>query len=515
VMAMCPEDVFLTIENEIVFQGRRRSVIIDIKSETKTQFSVETILYGNGVRDDSPCIVSIERGRKLLHSPVTLKWDGGLSDALDLALINAGARSTIELRIACVELISAIIFSVSGPDLYRWRRRGQDYSLPKSGFKALLGSNAVGRVRDTLLRIFTCEPSYRDLGCDQAYDDLCVKLADAVPSSLCKCNKCFANVVTCKYRRERCTKEAAELWTAIHVIVTRGVLACFVTADENACIRLSCSCATYMTVLRSIPLTCSDCNPRCLSAPNRSFGTVEFHAYILDIVSKSSGPKRTLGVSLGACSIFAATIQNPLFQCPQDQMYVLADGQFHDEHNSYEFVAAKQCLDRRKLAVESITRPLIVPSSLGVNSLVAITARGIGNGLTIRTVVQMSTKTLSLDLYKQHIAYLGVNIAVTCGHNTRNCLSDGPVPVITTSVVAPAVFRLSDLQRWRLHERSARRRVKDETQPGIGMVLTHKSPEAQFLACVPDTPTLFQGDSCLDCAVEHADKSGFELIIQS
>lgn len=508
VMALCPEDTMVTIENEIVSQGQRRSVVIAIQSETPSQFSVESILYDGGARSNAH-IVSVEVGRKLSLSPISLKWDGCLSDALDLALINVGARSTVALRISCVELISAIIFSVSGGDLHA----GPVGRLPENGFRALLGSNAVSRVRDTLQHTFNCEPSATHMRCDEAYNDLLVKIADVVPSSACRCNRSFGDgcfTDPWKVRFRDCRKcRVAELWGVLDGIVTRGIVASFVTAEENTCIRLSIDDrADYRLGGRLL---------RCISKlPNGqgcSFGIVELHAYILGLNSKFKTGQggRRLGVSSGACSIFPATIQNPLFQSPQELTYVLADGQFHDEHNSYQLVTSDKCSGRR-IAVNSITGPPVVPSNLGAISSLTMSARGVRDQLTIRTMIQMSTKTLSVDFYEQHLAYMGVNIATTCGHNTRNPLSRSPVAIITTSVAAPAVFEMPRLP-W--DDKRSRGQIRNDTQPALGMALTHQSPESQFLACVPRTPTLFQGDSCLDCAVEQAHAAGFELVIQS
>jgi hypothetical protein len=42
VTALCPEDVWISVEGQLIFQGDRRSVMVSIKSEVPTQFSLET-----------------------------------------------------------------------------------------------------------------------------------------------------------------------------------------------------------------------------------------------------------------------------------------------------------------------------------------------------------------------------------------------------------------------------------------------------------------------------------------
>ena len=178
------------------------------------------------------------------------------------------------------------------------------------------------------------------------------------------------------------------------------------------------------------------------------------------------------------------------------------DDQFHDEHNYYEVVSTDIC-SKRQILLESILDPPIVPSSLGVHTHLTPTARAIRDELRIRTKVQVSTKTVSLDFYKQHLAYMGVNIGTTCGHDTRNPLPQSPVTVTATTVSASGVDGF-DFPKCN----------KERNLLKIGMVLTHKNAEAQFLACVWDKPTLFQGDSCLNCTVKEAYELGVELVIQ-
>jgi len=518
VMALCPDDCLVTVENEIIFQGERRSVIFDIQSASPTQFSIESILYTSGQSQTNPRIVSIEFGRRIFFSPINLKWDGCFSAALDLALATVGASFTVQVRISCVELICAIICSVSGTDLGKDSEMSHRKwtTLPWEGFRGLLGPDGLHRVRETLKRTFLCEPSFTILECDKAYNQLCVSLANAVPSTSCVCNQCFKD--------ERLTNhwlhifqykpscKVVEVVRTIDWLITRGIAASFVAAGQDTCIRMSLDRGTAQPstgpgILQHIPEVIAPTT--LIKAWHYPYFTViDLHTSILGLLAPKRpqghfGDAKRLGVSSGACSIFPSTIQNPLFQAPQCIEYVIIDGRFHDEHNYYQVLTTDKC-SRRRTSSKSILESPIVPSGLGVHTNLTLTARVIRDELSIRTKVQLSTKTVSLDFYNLHLAYMGVNIAPTCGHDTRNPLSRSPVPVTTTSVLAPAgaVF---DLPKGN----------KERKLLKIGMVLTHKNAEAQFLACVLDLPTLFQGDSCLDCAVERACEMGVEQVIQS
>ena len=509
VMALCPDDAFVTVENEVIFQGERRSVVFDIQSGSATQFSIESILYTDG-KVRNPIIVHVE-GRKLCQSAISLKWDGHLSDALDLTLANIGARFTMPVRISCVELISAIICSVSGRDMCR-----SPYGdpLPTDGFRGLLGPDGLNRVRETLKRIFLCEPSFMILQSDEAYNNLCIALANAVPSNSCQCNRCFKDGRFTNHcwgpgsvRTTEC--KVHEVWVAIDWFILRGIGASFVSAGENICMPLYVSKGLRgrRPILHRIHHVLTRTG---LHRKSNMFGIRQLHLSLMAVISKPT--TGTIGISSRACSIFPTTIQNPLFESPLRLEYILVDGLFHDEHNYYRVLTSDPCPNPPRIALQSISGSPIVQSSLGVHTRMTLTARPVGEQLHVETTVQMSTQTVSLDFYKQHVGYMGVNIATKCGHNTRKPLSQSSVPVIATSVSAPVVYPKLQYNRDADHNKT-RKEVRNLSQ--IGMVLTHNNAEAQFLACELGAPTLFQGESCLDCAVKEAYELGMELVIQS
>src|SRR5438045_4363692 len=51
IMALCPNDVLVNIEDVTLFQGERQSVVISIKLNTQTRFGLETIIRGAQVRN--------------------------------------------------------------------------------------------------------------------------------------------------------------------------------------------------------------------------------------------------------------------------------------------------------------------------------------------------------------------------------------------------------------------------------------------------------------------------------
>jgi len=213
---------------------------------------------------------------------------------------------------------------------------------------------------------------------------------------------------------------------------------------------------------------------------------------------------KNIGISSRACSIFPATLQNPLFENPRRIEYILADGRFHDDRNYYDVLTSDACVKRPFVRDDILKSHSIPQSSLGVHTHLTLTARGVREELFIRTVVQMSTKSVSLDFCKQHLAYMAVNTATPCGHDRSP---------LELAILSPRIIRTTSLSAPALNEADAS--VIRGSPQTIAMALTHKNAEAQFLACVLTVPTLFQGDSCLECAVKEAYELEMELVIQS
>ena len=67
VVALCPNDTVINVENESLFQGERRSIIISIKSEFKTHFGLETVLIDTNVRSKRPFFVMNLEPSKLVR----------------------------------------------------------------------------------------------------------------------------------------------------------------------------------------------------------------------------------------------------------------------------------------------------------------------------------------------------------------------------------------------------------------------------------------------------------------
>jgi hypothetical protein len=105
----------------MVFRGIRRSVIISVESAQLTQFGIETIIYDTKSHSEVS-IISVDTNRDALSNwplgPLRMRFERYLADALDLLFLEIGISSTQDLRFSFVELITAVVLSLSGSELH-------------------------------------------------------------------------------------------------------------------------------------------------------------------------------------------------------------------------------------------------------------------------------------------------------------------------------------------------------------------------------------------------------------
>lgn len=136
---------------------------------------------------------------------------------------------------------------------------------------------------------------------------------------------------------------------------------------------------------------------------------------------------------------------------------------------------------------ERICDPPIVPSSLGAHTSLTITARSLPDVAIIQLRHEISGAMLSRNFLTLHLSRFLIADGESCDHTPRAPLSSRFDYVVPVS-------------------------VGFESCPELSMVLTHNNPEAQFLACWNgEGLSLFQGECCLDCAVEQAERSGCQV----
>lgn len=496
VMALCPHDALVTIEDEIVYASERRSVVISIKSGAQTKFGVETILRNTNLRSD--IVASIDSGRNMPFNlwpyHLSMKPEGCLSDAVDLLLVSVAANSSHELRFSIVELITAVVFSISGNELYTKQTSPEESLLPCDGFKPLLGPDIMKRVRNKLALLFGAEPSMRSFDCVAAYHNFRVIVNNVIPSVACTCGQCLSSHIWLKERACQSHCIVSKFWDDLDQIIGNAIILLFVEYGKNTCASVgwitNIGFPIRLAIMRRVFQLDSD-KRRLLDEMGTDYTTTSLHYDILKRVTPNVFTNDMLGVSSGSISIFPSTIDNPVLSSQQCLTYVVAEGQFHDHRNYYTNLVCDEA-PSRSIAQKPV-KTLIGPSTLGAHSSLTLTMRPHYNNLSIRTMVQVSSTIIQLDFLRLHLAYIGLSFAAPCAHDPRVQVDkDNVTDIFLTSVASPAA-----------------------EEKYLSIVLTHGNPEAQFLCGVPGIRTLFQANSCLNCAMKEARERGFRILIQS
>lgn len=507
-LAICPDDVSLAVENEIIFQGTRRSVVISIKAGSSTRFGVETIILD---KEPTPLchILSIRETQGLGSCSVgRYKWDGFLALQLDLACLRVGLRATPELRSICANLIISMVFRTSRDRDDRPSRKSEHTCLmfPRRKFQRLLGPLAHNRVQDSLKRTLRAEPSFISTSELSAFDAFVEFILALVPTSLCgghyKLNSCVnKDTITtpsnwlvgfCFFR---------QFLREIGYIIDQGVASLFVTCVENATLNASLSISggigcwhSKLADIRRRKGFLGRLGVHIDPIYDSSVDGEGIHGRVLQLLGNVSVRGNPIGNSCGSFSIFPTTLQNPVLDSNSFLEYRVEEGQFHDGIRYYTHLYTDRYLNRRTICSKGISLPGpgIVPSPLGIYDNLLITAQPNHTGLKIRAIISVSGKTVEANFYAAHIAFINVTNTSSCKHNPRTPLHTvNSKNVIATSVIAPA------------------------PQPKIlAITLTKDSPESAFF-CGSGVEALLQCNCCLNCAVMEAREKSCWMVIQS
>jgi hypothetical protein len=115
ILCLCPDDAEVVLEHEIIHKGRRRSIYISIKADAALCFDVERIIHDLRITSERHLvpIQSTPGPARHLH----LRWEGCLSETLELAFLKIGSNTTIELRQAVAKMITGIATEFNGVEL--------------------------------------------------------------------------------------------------------------------------------------------------------------------------------------------------------------------------------------------------------------------------------------------------------------------------------------------------------------------------------------------------------------
>ncbi|KAE8453307.1 hypothetical protein EG329_011374 [Mollisiaceae sp. DMI_Dod_QoI] len=503
-MGLCPNDILLLVENGIIFEGKRRSIVISVLHERETTFTVEEIIRDDRSSSALPVFFRDDgfpanASRISPYDHISMKIQHCLADMVDQIFVAVTFRSTRDVVVSFVKLIAAIVCSFTGSDF------GPNSRFPRGGLRSLLGPHTQERIRDKLALLYGTEPAMDNLDPISAYNSFRQSVNDLVPESACLCSQCCRMHSWAAAPEDRDTCPILSIWGALRHLVGYSVLLSFVDTDletlriiQHPRVKMGphlCQQLIRRTFSESNDSPQKDCGPSYTD----EYSILDLHNDLCQlfgsIPSNAGDGHNTLGTSSGAVSIFPSTLETISFNQPRIVLYRVLDGQFCDRHNYYKALIEDARNSPRPTAEISVLHPrnTISPSRLGAHSHVTLSVRPYHNSLAVRTMVGVQDKIINLSFHTLQLAYMNTSIASPCNHDhslSVNLLDTDFV--ITTGLGAP----LASMGR-------------------ISMVLTHGSPEAQFLAGVPDVQALFQGRSCLECMIREAKDAGYWLLIQS
>ena len=388
--------------------------------------------------------------------------------------LNEGCLSTDDIAQDCVDLIAGLALSD-----FEAKDRAD---VVRYNYRTLLGPNAIERINDTLKTLFRVTPSSGPLDVTEIKNRLKVHMDEAVPTVLCKCSRCRTQSfeVMIRKRLENCSH--AVLWSIVGRVIESGVAGLFVVTKGEIAINFP---FWGYWISHDVNLSLEMGQPASA-----------IHRLILCLVDPTIDVELNVGVSSGLASVIPSTVIDPVFRDPRCVEYLLIDGGFHDGRNYFKGLVVDQKMPKRPHTMKSLVRSgsEIPVSNIGCHSSLTILGKGILNELQLKTVVQVSTKIVYVDFLETHLAHMRAETAGPCCHGRNRPLDKkNSSSVIATSVAAPKASRSNV----------------------VAVVLTRQNPEAQFLACVQNTKILFQGPSCLNCAVKTAKEFGYKVVIEN
>ncbi|KAK6537158.1 hypothetical protein TWF694_011355 [Orbilia ellipsospora] len=500
-MGLCPGDIALFVENGVIFQGLRRSIIISIMHSKPFLLSKEKIVRGSKI---SMTLPSYFRPNEFLRRPgrmsdydrITVRTEGCLGEMVRLVFDHVTFKPKDHVINCFASLVGAAICSFNSSDFMT------NSKFPETGLRSLLGSSAKQRVQEKLSTYFGT-----DVDCTtrrsliSQYEELRQAISLLAPNSACQCTLSpgmhswadqTATMSSCWLR---------SIWESLRAIFGYAILMTFldtkcealrIVQDPNlkAGNHFSNCLIRHINSQRDVPMSLLEVKSE-YSVSDLHIDICRMFGMVEPTIKEA---KKIVGVSNGAVSIFPSTLETLSHDAEHLVSYTLADGQYYDGRMNYRALVETDTPDPRQFAEKSLQPPREIDlSGSGAHSQVVMSVKGFHNSLCLRTVVHFRDSAIVLSFHAAHMAYMSSAIAPPCSHP-----SSGPVvlsdkaPIIATGVSAPCA-----------------------SDDRIAVVLTHGNSEAQFLAGVTDVPTLFQGNCCLDCVIRTAQSDGYKLLIQS
>ncbi|KAM5353181.1 hypothetical protein ACJZ2D_016927 [Fusarium nematophilum] len=480
VLAMCPEDVSVQVNGEIIMRGRRDNILFSIAN---TRSLAAEIHLG--------------------------------TSHIDIVLAMEGAEQAESLKLAAANLIASTAISFTGDDFHDTIYVPSSQKFPAQGLRAVLGPAYEQTIQERLQRVL-CRPSGTLQTPSSEFKTLQNTILMALPLSRCTCGVCRTGEpldILQRLKRNSKVHEAQiscpvyRLWLAIGHITHVALLMLFVQASPNSSVRFQTKGYDQYTGKDRRGFIWKAFH---LGFKSYELWPVQLHNQILDLAGRwkkmsfGDEPPRICSSS-SASTIYPSTLETPRILNPWAVQYELVDGRLHYRSDCYDSIitAMPDEVGSGKLTKwttkESIAKGRIAaPSRLGEHNSLLMTLRPAlmegSQALLLRCQINQANNTIDVDFRDIHLGLLSLTPGEACEHDLAAplTLSDSARrPVIATSVISPAAPSLDV----------------------IALTLTHRNEESQFLCCSQHDTQLYQGDCCMPCAVAQAEREGYSVVI--
>ncbi|KAK6340179.1 hypothetical protein TWF730_001947 [Orbilia blumenaviensis] len=500
---LCRDDVLLLVENEVIFRGPRRSIIISVVHGKRLQISQERVIQSSDQNDPVVSPVGLRKddflgqpGRISGFDRLTVGKEACLRSMVELLFSHRVIRSERQVVVSLGNLVGAIFHSFKASDC------GHGSDLPDGGLRALLGNLADHHLRDQLSLLFGVELEINNFDVGLAYQNLRTAVVEILPDSECTCGGCPNSYHWDDLSSKRDDCYVRSIWAGLQPIIGYAILLSFVDIRCSS-IRLlqypNIKAGRFFCNRVIAKVQQSAPGSKHLAADAEEYSVTDLHTDLcemLDSKSANAGAGQTvIGTCNGSTAIFPATLLKVAFDESTMVRYILLDGQYHDGVNYYKALIEDANIPPRPEAERSLQQNgKICLSALGVHDKLVLTARPYHSAFGLRTSVEVGGRMINLSFYALQMAYMSTTIAPPC-HHVRN--TSPPPPYDANSIVATGV------------------EAPLASRGRLSVASVHKNSVAQYLVGIQGARSLFQGNSCLDCVMKKAQLDGYQLLIQS
>lgn len=493
VTVMFPEDAFVTMENVIVFEGLRKSILVEFTdSDGLTNIQVEWKLQVQSAVPILPIEKYMQTAISEQHA-YCYNWTGCMADMLQVRFMEDGLVCPEPLRVACCGMLEPLsrAFDINN------NRSNATGLFENHDLMNLLGPYPHERIDQVCQKLWRIPPGWANpaLSLNSAFDNLVLAFAEATPTVSCTCEsekRCLTKSGWPDRRQQSKMRSCPfyRLWNAVGETVGCGFGGLFIDANDDATI-LHPPQISYCGSVQDTIQDLLGSGHSLTSVSARSAYCEIIHGCIMNLChSRSTGD---LAASSNSSTIYMAALQTPQLPNKMNAQFILMEGQliFNGRYHTSLMAAKSQMRPGADNNLHHQGMQLIIPTSIGEHSNLDMTIRESVYTLELTTTISIGGSIVHPNLTHIIRSSWEVHEAEPCDHPVNTPLeSRYEDAVFTTSVASPAAIKGK-----------------------IAIVQVSRNPVAQLLSCVPHVQSLLQTNCCLNCAYEEAVQGKYGMII--